>query len=106
MSIQTLESYASQALSCTHQMHALAVEQNWDALTKLETERAVLLESLFNHPLLPSMLARIADSIRRIIEIDQQTIAMSKDAHQALRREMDLLKQGKRAVDAYLGNIV
>ena len=106
MSIQTIEGYASQALSCSLQMYLLAEQQDWDGLGKLEMERSLILESLFSHPSLPLLLAKIADTLRRIIEMDQKTMALGKQARQALKREMELLNQGKRAVDAYLGNIV
>lgn len=106
MSIQTIEGYASQALSCSQQMYLLAEQADWEGLGRLEKERALLLDSLFDHPSLPLWLARIADTLRQIIEVDQKTMALGKDARQALKREMELLNQGKRAVDAYLGNIV
>ncbi|MDH5446330.1 MAG: flagellar protein FliT [Gammaproteobacteria bacterium] len=104
MTIQTIESYASQALSCSQQMFLLAEQQEWDALGKLESERNLLLQSLFSHPSLPMMLAKIADTLRYIIEIDQKTISLGKQARNILKNEMDMLKQGKKAVDAYLQN--
>lgn len=106
MTIQTIEGYASQALSCSQQMYLLAEQEDWDQLIKLELERSVILDSLFNHPSLPNVLARIADTLRRIIETDQKIMALGKQARHALKKEMELLNQGKRAVDAYLGNIV
>ena len=105
MTIQTIESYATQALSCSQQMYLLAEQSDWDELGKLESQRSMLLESLFNHPSLPMFLARVADTLRKIIEIDQQTISLGKQARQALKNEMILLSQGKKAVDAYLGNL-
>lgn len=105
LSIQTIEAFAAQALECTQQMHRLACQEDWQALTVLENERSQILTALFDHPALPQMLARIADTLRQIIEMDQKTMALGKQAQQALRREMELLNQGKRAVDAYLGNI-
>lgn len=105
MSIQSIEGYASQALSCTQQMYLMAGRQDWEGLTKLEKERSLILDSLFSHPSLPFVLAKIAGTLRRIIELDQKTIALGKHAQQALKSEMELLNQGKRAVDAYLGNI-
>lgn len=105
MTLQTIEGYASQALSCSQQMYLLAEQQDWDGLCKLESERSLLLESLFNHPSLPLLLAKIANTLQRIIEMDQKTMAMGKQARKALKSEMELLNHGKRAVDAYLGNI-
>jgi len=105
MTIQTLESYASQALSCSQQMFLLAEQEDWDGLGRLEIDRAMILDSLFNHPSLPLFLAKIADTLRKIIEMDQQTMALGKQARDSLTREMELLNHGKRAVDAYLGNI-
>ena len=105
MTIQTLEGYASQALSCSQQMYLLAEQQDWDGLCKLEAERAVILNALFAHPSLTLFLAKIAGALRYIIEIDQKTMALGKEARQSLSREMELLNQGKRAVDAYLVNI-
>jgi len=105
LTIHTIEGYASQALSCTEHMYLLAEQQDWDGLGQLEMERSQLLDALFNHPSLPSLLAKIADTLRRIIEMDQKTMALGKQARQTLKREMELLNQGKRAVDAYLGNI-
>ncbi len=105
MTAQTIESYASQALSCTQQMLLLAEQSDWDGLGELESQRARLLDSLFQHPSLPVMLARVADTLRKIIEVDQKTIALGQEAKQALKNEMSLLNQGKKAVDAYLNNI-
>lgn len=105
MTIQTIESYASQALSCSQQMFLLAEKSEWDELGKLETQRAMLLESLFKHPSLPFLLARVADTLRKIIEIDQKTMALGKQARDTLKNEMSLLNQGRKAVSAYLGNL-
>ncbi len=105
MSMQLIDSYASHALSCTQQMYLLAEQADWEGLGKLEQERAVLLDTLFKHPGLSLWLARIADTLRQIIEMDQQTMALGKQAREALKSEMKLLNQGKRAVDAYLGNL-
>jgi len=105
VSIHNIEGYASHALSCSEQMYLLAQKQDWDALGQLEKERSIILESLFNHPSLPLLLAKVADTLRQIIEVDQKTMSLSQQARQALKSEMELLNQGKRAVDAYLGNI-
>jgi len=102
LSLDTLQSYASQALSCTEKMFILAEQQEWDALGKLEADRNALLDSLFNHPGLPHMLAKLANTLRLIIELDQKTIALGENAREALKNEMRLLTQGKKAVDAYL----
>ena len=104
MSIHTLQGYASQALSCTEQMFALAQRQEWAALAQLEADRSMLLDSLFNHPGLSQMLAKLATTLRQIIELDQKTIALGTEAKDALKNEMRLLAQGKRAVDAYLAD--
>ena len=104
MSIQTLQGYAAQALSCSEQMFNLAQQQEWEALTQLEADRSLLLDRLFKHPALPQMLAKLATTLRQIIEMDQQTIALGKQAKDALKNEMRLLTQGKKAVDAYLAD--
>ena len=102
MSLSTLQSYASHALSCTEKMYTLAEQQDWEALEELETERSQLLDTLFSHPALPGMLSKLANTIRLIIELDQKTISLGKNARNALKNEMRLLVQGKKAVDAYL----
>ena len=104
MSLHTLQGYASQALSCTQEMFTLAQRQEWQALARLETDRSMLLDSLFNHPGLPQMLAKLASILRQIIELDQKTIALGTEAKDALKNEMRLLAQGKKAVDAYLAD--
>lgn len=104
MSIQTIEGYASQALTCSQQMYLLAEQEDWEALSKVETERSQILHSLFDHSAMPALLSRIAEPLRRIIELDQKIIALGKQARETLKGEMELLKLGKRAVDAYLGN--
>jgi len=105
MSLQTIEGYASQALNHSQRMLNLAEQEKWDELSKLEAERSLILDSLFDHPSMPSLLAKVADTLRRIIAIDQKTMALGKIARQSLTSEMKLLNQGKRAVDAYLGNV-
>lgn len=106
MSYETLKSYATQALACTEQMYFLAQNEKWEDVSRLEAERLDLIETIFNHPTLPTMLGKLANTIRRIIEIDQMTISLGKDAHCALKKEMELLTQGKRVVDSYLENAI
>lgn len=97
--------YAEQALDITTSMRVQAEEQNWEELTQLESRRSLILEKLFLHPAMPLSLAQVADMLRQIVELDQKTIALGQEARQALKSEMQLLTQGKRAVDAYLGGV-
>lgn len=107
MTIQTIEAYAAQALSYSQEMYLMAREKDWDGLARLEVKRTSILDSLFNHPSMPSLLINIADVLQRIIDIDQKTMALGKNARKSLENEMELFKQGKRmrAVDAYRGNM-
>ena len=102
MSSNTLQDYAKQALDCTERMLLLAEQQDWQALATLEIDRSILLGRLFEHPNLPDMLSKLADTLRLIIELDQKTIALSQSARDTLKSELSLLVQGKKAVHAYL----
>lgn len=88
-------------------MYLLAEKGDWEGLGKLEMERSLILDSLFKHPSISLLLASVADTLQGIIDIDQKTMSLGKDARQTLSNEMELFKQGKRAraIDAYLGNI-
>lgn len=102
----TPEEYANQALDLTAAMQVEAGHQDWEQLSELESRRSIVIEKLFQHPAMPLSLASIAGMLRKIIELDQETIALGQEARQALKSEMQLLTQGKRAVDAYLGSIL
>lgn len=100
------EDYAQKALAISETMLEQAEQKEWKELTQLESKRALVLEKLFQHPAMPVSLARVASMLRQIIEIDQMTIAFGDDARNALKMELQLLTQGKRAVDAYLGEAI
>ncbi|MDH5181186.1 MAG: flagellar protein FliT [Gammaproteobacteria bacterium] len=96
------QSYAEQSLNFTIAMRQCAEQKDWEQLTVLEQRRALVMEKLFQHPDITLELGKIAGLLRRIIEMDQETIALGKEVQQVLKSEMKLLRQGKRAVDAYL----
>ncbi len=108
MTLQSIEIYASQILACSQQMYSLAEQGDWDSLSKLEEERTLILDSLFNHPSVPSSLSSVSDILQRVIDIDHKTMELGKNAQHMLEKEMKLFDQSKRArvADAYLGNVI
>lgn len=107
MTIQTIETYASQILSYSQKMYLLAEQEDWDGLANMEEKRTLIVDFLFEHPSVSSSLSKISDTLRHIIDIDRKTMLLGQDAQLAIENEMKLFKQGKRAraADAYLRNI-
>ena len=65
----TLESLYLSALDLTHQMLEAAVTQDWNTLVRIETQRALIVESIANKTtsmLSPSEKSRIAGIIAEI----------------------------------------
>lgn len=96
------QEYAEKALELSNSMLLEAEQHNWGALSELEDRRAQVIERLFQHPAISESLAGIANMLREVIELDQKTIALGEEARSALKNEMQMLSQGKRAVNAYL----
>ena len=86
----SLEQTANKILRLTHAMRALADDQDWDQFAHLETERQRSLEYLFKHPDIANALQDVADTLRQVIQLDQESIALGEAAKRLLAEKLNL----------------
>ena len=94
--------YAGKILRLTRRMYVLAKQGDWLAVSGIEAERQITIESLFLHPQISTSLAQLADMLWEVIEVDRQCILLGEDEKQASSSRLVQLHHGKQAVMSYL----
>jgi hypothetical protein len=87
---------AKAVLECSERMLAAASAGRWEELVQLERERRELLEDMFE----PGA-ALEPDMLRRLVEINEEIVALGKSHRDELRRELEDGRAQRRAADAY-----
>ena len=90
MEFLSIEQTASKILRLTRNMRQLAEEQGWSEFARLESERQRSLEYLFSHPEISTALQNIADILKQVALLDQQSIALGETAKRQLAEKLKL----------------
>jgi len=88
-------------LQITEQLQALSVDENWSAMTELETERQAKLEDFFSVPVSESEAEEVGQGIRHILASDKQLIQKGQIEQKKMSTEVQKINIGKRAIKAY-----
>jgi hypothetical protein len=104
-----LEQQLEAVFALTRAMVAAGEAQEWERLAGLEQQRRPLLSALFSRrgdcDLNPSRSAddrqRLAEGVRQILEMDRRLIEQGETLKRAIGREIERLRQGRQAVQAY-----
>ena len=90
-----------QLISLSRTMQEKALDESWDDVFVLETERSELIRLFFLEPVQQADADAVAAGIRSIMEIDQDTMALGALKRFELAQTLQTLDHGKKAVKAY-----
>lgn len=102
MEFLSLQQGADKVLRLSQRMLATAEQGEWELLGLLEQERSRSLESLFQHPQMPTALPTIASALQHVVDLDRRCIELGQQARDAMAAELNHQAQGQHAVRSYL----
>ncbi|OOZ42118.1 hypothetical protein BOW53_00625 [Solemya pervernicosa gill symbiont] len=97
---QGFEQLIAQVVDLSNRMFKAAEAEQWDELVELEAERRQSLPQLFNNP--PSEhTSKLSEAVQLIIDLDKRTMALGEKGRHLIGNELQGLRQGQQATNAY-----
>lgn len=97
--------HIQEVLELSRSMLRFANAQDWDAFVQAEQKRRPLIERMFNPaPSTEESVAVLAEAIRTIQSLDEQTMSLGKAGLVELGKAMQQAGSGKQATRAYEAN--
>jgi hypothetical protein len=90
-------------LAQSEAMLAAAAAGDWERVTALEAERRQTLDSLFDGATPRCDRARLTGCLQRVLELDRKLNESARCAQREIGEELERLRTGRRAVQAYQG---
>jgi hypothetical protein len=91
-------------LELADRMQAHAAANDWDEVARLREGFQQCAEALFAQQISRDQAPALADIVRRVSAINNEVIALCRDARNTQGRELDDLRQGRRAINSYSAN--
>ena len=91
-------------LELADQMQARAAANDWEEVARLRERFQQCSEVLFAGQVSPGEVPALGDVIRRLSAINNDVISLCRDARNARGRDLESLKQGRRAISSYSAN--
>lgn len=91
-------------LELADRMRDGATAGDWDVVAQLRDDFQRCAERLFAGPLRREDAAVLGDVIRRVSTVNGEVVALCRDARDVQGRELEVLRQGRRAVSRYAAN--
>jgi len=91
-------------LELSNAMLEASLAGDWDALIEHEAKRRPCMEAYFQTGVTGHEVMDVVEAVRRIIEIDQQIVALSTVRQDFIAAELRNFNLVKTAVDAYSQN--
>ena len=88
-------------LQMTEMLHQLSVDENWQAMVELESERFDKLKDFFSAPVAEIEVDEVAKGIRKMMESDQELMQHSSHKQQEMSESLKTLSKGRQATKAY-----
>ncbi len=88
-------------LTLSTNMIEAAVAEDWEQVQVLDSQRGGLIEAFFSQAIAPHESALVERGIQKILQSDQQVIALGRERQQVIMMEVGQLSHNKRAVAAY-----
>ena len=88
-------------LQITEQLHQLSADDNWLAVSELESERFDKLEDFFLAPVAEIEVDEVAKGIRKMMKSDQKLMQHSSRKQQEMSESIKTLSKGRQATKAY-----
>lgn len=87
----------------TREMLSLAQQGEWETVMGLQAERQQRLEAYFSSSVPAHLAEQVAAGIREILDLDRQLMELGRQGMDELARNMNGLRTGRRAQQAYTG---
>jgi heme oxygenase len=101
MKFLSIEHTANKILRLTRKMRQQAEADAWQEFADLEAERQRSLEYLFQHPEIADALPALADTLRQVVSLDQESMALGEAAKRLLAEKLDMALPVPGAINAY-----
>ncbi|MCW8934615.1 MAG: flagellar protein FliT [Gammaproteobacteria bacterium] len=88
-------------LKMTEMLHQLSAEENWQAMTELESERFGKIENFFSTPVSASEAEEIGEGIRQMLKSDELLKQNSLSQQQNMSDGIKKISRGRQVVEAY-----
>jgi hypothetical protein len=102
--LSQLQHNLSQALDLSQKIYDLAQQTAWSEMELADRQRRILLESIFEDVELKQSPDLYQPMMQRILELNEQTLALCSAARVKLNKEGRSLNVGKQALSAYKKN--
>lgn len=102
MEFLSLQQGADKVLRLSQRMLETAEQGAWELLAQLEQERSRSLESLFQHPQMPTAIATVASALQQVMELDRRCIDLGEQARDSMAAELNQQAHGEHAIRSYL----
>jgi len=91
----------SSILQMTEKLHQLSAEENWPAMTELESERFGQIENFFSTPVTESEVEEVEQGIRQMLQSDELLKQHSLSQQQNMSDGIKKMSTGRKAIKAY-----
>jgi len=88
-------------LQMTEQLHQLLAEENWQAMTEMESQRFTELESFFSSQILNTEIKQVEAGIRQIMKSDELLKQHSISQQKNMSTNLKKIATGRQAIKAY-----
>ena len=88
-------------LQMSEQLHQLSVDEDWLAMTKLESERFKKLEDFFSNPVSESDAEIVEAGIQKMLKSDELLKKNSIRQQLVMSDDIKKLSTGRKAIKAY-----
>ncbi len=100
-SAEDRERIARRLLALTHDMLTLGRQGDWVLFSQREEERQQLSRDLFATPVPRAAAAVVAGCVRRVLDIDQELIALADSNREEAAKALKDVQKGRAATSAY-----
>ncbi len=88
-------------LQMTQMLHQLSADENWQAMTELESERFGMLKDFFSEPVAKIEINVVEEGIRQMMKSDDILLQHSTHHQQNMSEGVKKMSTGRQAIKAY-----
>ena len=88
-------------LQMTETLHQLSADENWQAMTELESARFGQIEDFFSTPVSEAEVEEVEKGIRQMLMSDELLKQYSTQQQQVMSEGVKKISTGRKVVDAY-----
>jgi len=88
-------------LHASHTLLNAAQTASWDELTKIASERDILIRDYFSKPITVDNALHIRDKITQLLAMDDQVLGLARKEQDNLLPALKAFSKSKKAINAY-----